>query len=128
MKEKNLKDKYIIGYNTICDGDQCVMDDNEPSLFNSHAEAMKELFDGALSIIMAQDTKSLKELGITKKQIAKMKKIDATGDASLMEKFIDENPEMNYNDEFIQPATEFMMGRKALFTANGLVITGKPLQ
>jgi hypothetical protein len=127
MKENNLKGKFILVYNTICDGDQCVMDDNAPSLFNSHAEAMKELFDGALSMILAQDTKSLKELGITKKQIAEMKEIDATGNAALMEKFIDENPEMNYNDEFIQPAAEFLMGRKAIFTGNGLVITGKKL-
>lgn len=127
MKAKNLKGKYIIGYNTVCDGDQCVSDGNNPSLFNSYAEAMKELFDGALSMLMAQDKKSLKEFGITKVQIAKMKEIDGTGDAALMEKFIEENPEMSYNDEFIQPAEQFLMGRKAIFTGNGLVITGKKL-
>ena len=128
MEAKNLKDKFILGYSTICDGDLCVMDDNEPSLFNSYAEAMVELFDGALSMILAQDEDSLKELDITQQQIAKMKEIDASGDATEMEKFLDENPEMNYNDEFIQSADEFIMGRKVIFTSKGLIITGEKLK
>jgi hypothetical protein len=127
-KKSRLKNKWIIGFDTICDGNQCVMDDGSPALFNSREEAMKELFGDALAMILAQDEDSLTELEISQEQITKMKEIDATGDAAQMDKFLDEHPEMNYNSEFVEEADEFILNRKAFFTRDGIVITGKKLE
>lgn len=126
-KKKTLKGLYVIVYDTICEGHQCVNDGVGPALFNSYAEAMIELFDSALGMLEAQDEEALLELELSKEQIAGMRKVYETKDAGQMEKYLDEHPEMNYNGEFVQPAEEFILGRKAVFTGKGLVITGKKL-
>ena len=130
MAKKNLIGKFIIAFDTICEGWQCAKDENDkpdPTLFDSEAEAMVELFDDALSMVENKNDEDLSEANITREQLAEMKRVFKTGDAELMKNFLKSNPSCNYNDEFIVPAEEFVLGRKAIFTTEGLVITGKSL-
>ena len=132
MAKKDLKGKFIVAFDTICDGWQCATDENgkpAPELFESEADAMFELFGDALSMLENQTDADRKENGISKKKYAEMKKVfdDGNGDPQHMADFLQANPECNYNTEFIIPAEEFILNRKAIFTAKGLVITGKKL-
>lgn len=128
---ENLKGKYVVAYNTICDGDQCMMDeDNKPLLFDSEDEAFKEVFDGAYSMLSSRDDDELKEMydgAITKKKIARMGEILDSGDVKKMRKFLNDNPDYNENEEWPEPADEFIMGRKAIFGNEGLKIIGEKL-
>ena len=128
--KKSLKGKFVIGFDTICDGNQCVTDENnKPVLFSSRAEAMKELFEDAYSMLEFKTPKELKERGISKPilRLSQMKSILTEGKVEAMEKFLNDNPEMNDNNEFVEKAEEFILGRKAIFTGKGLEIQGKKL-
>lgn len=132
MKKQDLKNKFVIGYDTICDGNQCVMTEDDkgksiPALYNSEAEAMIELFDDALSMIENKDDEELEECHITSEQRDEMRDISEEGNTDKMKEFLAKNPECNYNDEFIEPAEDFIMNRKAFFTGQGIVIEGTKL-
>lgn len=127
MKTSKYKNRFVIVYDTVCQGNQCVMDGDETALFESTAEAMKEVFDSALSMLLAQDAEALAELEVSPEQIKRMKEIDAAGDDKAMEEFFMENPQCNYNREWVEKAEDFIRNRKAIFTGKGLVITGKRL-
>jgi len=119
MKKTKYTGKFIIAFDTICDGWQCVTDEkNNPTLFSNRDEAVREMFDGALSMLRNRTKEELKEYneGVTTAMITKMKKIDASGDAAAMEKFLIENPNCNDNNEFIVPAEEYIQNRKIIFT------------
>lgn len=130
MKKDKFTGKFIIVFDTICDGWQCVTDEkNNPTLFSDRNEAVREMFDGALSMLTNRTKEELKEYneGVTQKMIAEMKKIDASGDAAAMEKFLKKYPACNDNNEFVIPAEEYIQNRKAIFTGGGVVITGQKL-
>lgn len=129
---KDLKGKYIVAYDTICDGHQCATDENgkpNPELHDSEADAYFEIFGDALSMINNLSAAERKENGITSAKFRAMKKVfdDGNGDPMHMKEFLDQNPECNYNDEFVIAADEFVFGRKAIFTGNGGHIEGKKL-
>lgn len=130
-KKNKLTGKFIIAFDTLCDGWQCATDDDgkpDPNLYDNEDEAMKTLFDDILSMIENQSPKEMREnSGITVKQRTEMKKIEKTGDAKLMKSFLEQNPECNYSNEFIVPAEEFVFGRKAIFGSEGLKIIGNKL-
>lgn len=130
MAKKNLKGKFVIAFDTLADGWQCATNEKgkpDPTLHNSEAEAMIELFDDALSMLENQTDADRKENGISKKKYAEMKEVFKTGNAEAMTKFLEANPSCNYNGEFIVPAEEFKFGRKTIFTGKGLTITGTNL-
>jgi len=129
---KDLKDKFIVAYDTIVDGHQCATDDNgkpSPELHDSEADAYFELFGDALSMIENLSTAERKEHGISPAKFKAMKAVfnDGNGDPMDMKDFLDQNPECNYLDEFVIAADEFVFGRKAIFTGNGGYIEGKKL-
>lgn len=128
---KEIKGKFIIAFDTIVDGWQCAKDENEnpdPTLFDSEADAMRELFGDALSMLTHKDEEELEDCGISVEQRAEMKKIFDNGDPQHMADFLRTNSECNYNDEFIIPAEEFILGRKSIFTGQGIVIEGTKLE
>jgi len=130
-KSKNLVGKFIIAFDTLFDGWQCAKDENDkpdPTLFDSEAEAMVELFGDAVDMLINQTEGDREDLGITEEQFEEMKRVFETGDGNLMKSFLQQNEACNYNDEFIVPAEEFVFGRKAIFGSEGLVITGKKLK
>lgn len=131
-KQKNkYKGKFIIAFDTICDGWQCATDDKgkpAPTLFNNEGEAMKELFDDAISMFESQTISERKENGVNVKTYHAMKKVYETGNPAKMAIFLENNPNCNYNDEFIVPAESFVFGRKAIFTGKGLQIIGEKLK
>lgn len=132
MKKKDLKGKFVVAFDTVCDGWQCATDEDgkpDPTLFDSEADAMFELFADIIYMIENKDDEELVDCGITLDQRAEMKKIfdEGNGDPQHMADYLQANPECNYNDEFIIPAEEFKFGRKAIFTGTGLQITGKTL-
>lgn len=131
-KKNKLTGKFIVAFDTICDGWQCATDDDgkpDPELHDSEADAMFEIFADALSMIENQSEEELSENNITVEKREQMKAVfnDGEGDTEHMKDFLDVNPECNYNDEFIVPAEEFIFGRKAIFTGSGLQITGEKL-
>ncbi len=74
---KTFKRKYIVAFDTMCTGWDCIRDENNnPVLYNSEKEAEEDKFD---------------------------------------------------EDDFVIPATEFIEGRKAIFTGEGIKIIGKLL-
>jgi hypothetical protein len=130
MKKKDLKGKFIIAFDTLCDGYQCATDEAgkpAPTLFNTKAEAILELFDDALSMIENQSAPERFDNDISEKEFKEMKKISKTRDAELMDNFLFVHQSCNYNGEFVIPADEFIFGKKTIFTSGGLVIEGKTL-
>lgn len=130
MKEQELKGKFIVAFDTVCDGWQCALDDDgkpAPTLFDSEADAMFELFNDTLSMITNQSEEELEDNNITSTQRDQMTFISRSGDTDKMKEFLDQNPECNYNDEFIVPAEEFVFGRKAIFGSQGITIEGTKL-
>lgn len=130
MTKKDLKGKFIIAFDTLADGWQCATDENgkpEPTLFDSEADAMIELFGDAVDMLINQTNGDREEVGITEEQFEEMKAIFETNDATLMKSFLEQNESCNYNGEFIVLADEFILGRKAIYGTEGLVIVGKKL-
>jgi hypothetical protein len=130
--KKDKSNKFIIAFDTICEGWQCAKDEDEnpdPTLYDSEADAMFELFGDILSMLEHKDEEELEDCGITAEQRAEMVKIfdDGNGDPQRMADYLQANPECNYNGEFIVPADEFILGRKAIFTGNGGHIEGEKL-
>ena len=127
-KKKNiLAGKFIIAFDTICDGYTATKDEKgKPVLFNSFEEAQKEIFEDALSILGNYDKAERKENNISEKQFKEMEKVSERGNVKEMEKFLDKNPDCNLYQEFITPAEEYIEGRKAIFGAEGLQIVGTP--
>ena len=56
-----------------------------------------------------------------------MNSLKKEGNVDKMKAYFDKHPETNYYDEFIEPADEFVVGRKAIFTGEGIVIEGTKL-
>lgn len=128
-----IKGKFIIGFDTICDGNQTsVNDDGQPNLYDSEAEARIELFSDAIAGLEGADDDYFEENELDKdKVLAEMRDIFTSGDkidyklrADKMKTYLSENPSCNYYDEFIEKAEDFVLGRKAIFTGEGVVIEG----
>lgn len=129
-KKNKYTGKFIIVWDTICDGWECAKDERgNPTLFPDRDEAIREIFDDALSMLSNRSTEELEEYneGITPEIISKMKEIDESQNVQAMEKFFQEYPSANDNEEFVVPAHDYIQNRKAIFTGRGLVITGKKL-
>lgn len=110
--------KFIIAYDTICEGWQCLADENEePVLFNSYDEAFKTLFDDAHSLLSNKSVEELKEYheGVTLELISEMGRVLDSNDIQAMKTFLNENPHCNDNEDCIVPAEEFVLGRKTIF-------------
>lgn len=131
QKKNKLEGKFVIAWDTIVDGNQCQKDENEqPVLHGSYEEAFKELFDGALSMLMNRSKEELKEYneGITPAIVKEMKKIDDSGDVKAMEAFLNKYPNANDNGEWVEKAEDFIDGRKLIFGSKGAKVTGKKLK
>ncbi len=126
--KEELKGKFLIASNTVADGDICMMEGEEgdkdysPILFDSEDEAFAEIFDSNLAMLQShRDSKMLGECnpGVTKKMIAEMEKInDSTTrsfkkDVKAMREFMDKFPQCDDSGEWVVPADEFIMNRKA---------------
>jgi hypothetical protein len=130
-KSNKFTGKFIIAFDTLADGWQCATDENgkpDPTLFDSKADAMLELFGDAVDMLRNRTAADRKDVGVSEAKFKEMRKVFDTGDANLMTVFLDQNHECNYNSEFIVPADEFILGRKAIFGNEGLKIVGKKLK
>lgn len=129
----DLTGKFVIGYDTMVQGNLACMEEDDdgisrPSLFDSEEDAIKKSFDENLCMLQAhEEDDALEEVHdgeITYEMIREMERIYKSGDAAAMKKFMDENEQCNYNDEFILPAEEFLYGRKVFFPSG---VQGVPL-
>jgi len=129
---EELKGKFVVGFDTICEGNQCAKDENDnpdPNLYDSEAEARKELFGDAICGLEGTDDDYFKENEMDKETVlSEMRDILKDGDADKMRDYLSENSACNYYDEFIQEAEEFIVGRKAILTDNGVRIEGTKLE
>jgi hypothetical protein len=130
----NLKGKFVIAYDTLCEGVKCIINHihdgvETPMFYESFDEAFKEIFDDALSMLEGRSKKELKEMNpnITPAIVKEMKKINDTGNVQLMQAFFDKHPNANDNGEWVEAADEFIQNRKAIYTAEGIKITGDKL-
>jgi len=114
--------KYIIAWDTICEGWQCGKDENEnpdPALYDSYDEAFKEIFRDATPCLINEDYN--REYAIQMKKLIKEDNIDK------MKEFFEQYPDANYYNEFVVKYDEFLLGRKAIFTGKGVTIIGTKL-
>ena len=135
--QEELEGKFVVAYDTICDGNLCIMEgedgdaDYGPLLFDSEDEAFVEIFDGNYSMLDSHlESDQLEELneGVTPEMVQEMGEILQSGDVSKMRKFMADYPQCNDSGEWVESATEFIMNRKVIFGANGgLSIEGKKL-
>lgn len=131
-QEIELKDKFVIAYDTLCDGWNCMMEESEngvtsPCLFDSEDEAFKEIFDGNLSMLQSHlEDNMLEEYNedVTREMIEEMESVLETGDVSQMRTFMDKYPQCDDSGEWVEPAETFIMNRKTFLTEQGVVITG----
>lgn len=124
-----VKGKYVIGFDTICNGNQTYTDEEgNIVLFNSEDEAFKELFDDAVSGLENND-EFFEENELNKEKVlSEMKSILKEGDVNKMRLYLQENPKCNYYDDFVESAETFVLGRKTIFTGKGITIQGTSLE
>lgn len=123
-----VKGKFVIGFDTICDGHQFVKGEDElPFLYDSYDEAFKELFSDALCGIEGNE-EHLEDEGAREQMLEEMNAIWKEGDVEKMKNYIDENPDANYYEDFVQKAEDAILGRKTFFTGAGIVIGGTKLE
>lgn len=136
MKKKELKGKFVVAYDTMVDGNQCMMSgeegekDYKPLLFNSFEEAFMEVFDSNHAMLQShKEDNMLKEYNpnVTNKMIKEMETLLQKGDVKAMQEFMDKFPECNDSGEWVEKADEFILGRKTIFTGKRLIITGTKL-
>lgn len=133
-KKSKYAGKFVIVYDTVVDGNQCTMTEENgkevPALFDSYDEAFVEIFDGAHAMLSNRSEEELEEYneGVTPEMVEEMGRLLQTNDVEGMKKFLNEHEECNDNGEWVEKADEFIMNRKAIFTGNGVEITGKKLK
>jgi len=134
--EEELTGKFVIVFDTLVDGNQCMMegeegdDDYAPLLFDSIDEAIKEIFDDNHSMLEShKDDNMLEEYneGVTVEMVEEMKTILDSGKVDEMRKFIEQYPQCNDSGSWVESATEFRFGRKAFYGQSGVHIEGKKL-
>lgn len=128
MKKEDLKGKFLIGFETICEGNQCGSDeDGNPPLYDSYDEAFKEKFIDAIEGIKGNE-EHLEDEDARDKMLKEMTAIFKEDDVEKMKAYMQEQPDSNYYDEFVQEADQFIKGRKALWSpATGVTIEGTKL-
>lgn len=118
-KKNNLVGKYVIMFDTICEGEQCFKDEKEqPYLYDSYNDAFTELFDDNISMLENRSKKELKEYneGVTPAMIKEMSKVYDSKDVPAMEAFLQKHPNCNDADTSVKKAEDFIMGYKTIFT------------
>lgn len=127
MKKEDLKGKFIIGFDTICEGHQTGSDETgKPPLYDSYDEAFKELFTDAVCGIEGNE-EYLEDKDARQTMIDEMNALVKENDIEKMKAYMQENPDANYNEDFVQEADQFIKDRKAIYTGNGVVIEGQKL-
>ncbi len=110
--KEELKDKFVIVYDTIVEGKQSVLDDNEePVLYNSEDEAFKEIFESNYEILDSHmDDEMLEEYSpdVTPELVETMSQISAYGDVNKMRQFMDMYPQCDYYEKSVEPAESFI--------------------
>jgi hypothetical protein len=127
---KDIKGKFLIAFDTICDGNQTGGDENGlPELFDNEADALFELFCDAMAGLRGTTDDYFTDNEMNKEKVlAKMDELKEEGDYDKMKDYLDMNPSCNYYEDFIVPADEFVLGRKTIFTGQGIVIEGTKLE
>jgi len=95
-KKELLKGKFVIAYDTICDGHQCMLDeDGNPELFDSADEAFIEIFDSNYSMLEThRDSDQLEDLneGVTPELVTEMGIVLSGGNADEMRAWMERHP------------------------------------
>lgn len=129
--KEELKGKFVIAYDTIVDGNQCMLDeDGNPELFNSADEAFIEIFDSNYSMLEThRDSDQLEDLneGVTPELVTEMGIVLSGGNADEMRAWMERHPQCNDSGEWVEKAEDFIMNRKTIIGENGGFITGKKL-
>lgn len=127
------KNKFIIAYDTLCDGEVCLMDGEEgdddyfPSLYDSEDEAFREIFDDNSSMLNSHKiAKQLSECnpGVTRKMVDEMDVINLSGDVAAMRAFMKKYPQCDDSGHSVMLASDFIMNKRLIFGEDGFVITG----
>lgn len=148
FKAEDLKGKFLIGFDTICDGNQTSGNDEDgkPHLYDSYNEAFKEVFIDAIEGIKGNEEyfmdddgydlddpkdekREAKDQKNRDKIISDMRAIFKEDDIEKMKAYFQKKPDANYYDEFVEKADEFILGRKTMWSpATGVTIEGTKLE
>jgi hypothetical protein len=128
LTEEQLAGKFLIGFDTICEGHQTGNDENgNPPLYDSYDEAFKEKFIDAVCGIEGNE-EHLDDEDARQVMIDEMNALIKEDDIEKMKTYMQEKPDSNYYEEFVQEADQFILGRKALWSpATGVTIVGEKL-
>lgn len=110
--------KFIVAYDTICQGWQCTKgEDEKPSIFDTELDAWKEILDSAIAVAQSRKDEDPEELFIASdEQIAEMERLMEVGTLEEIKSFFDNNSECNDYEEFVVPEDEYIEGYKTIFT------------
>lgn len=122
LTPKQLKGKFVIASDTLCDGWQCVTTEDKkgntiPCLFDTEDEAFAEIFDSNHAMLSSHDEENMLDeynKGVTSKMVKEMGAILESGNVKKMREFMDKHPKCDDSGEWIEPADTFILGRKFL--------------
>ncbi len=131
-KKIDLSKKWIVAFDTLCTGwDTGKDENNQPYLYDSELEAYKEILDSILSKSYSLEGETNldedDEQPLTKKQKGRVKKLIENGTLDEINEFLNNN-DVNYYDEFVVRADEYIQERKLMFDGEKFYITGKKLE
>ncbi len=128
MKKEDLEGKFLIAFDTICEGNQTGSDENgNPPLYDSYDEAFKELFTDAILGIEGNE-EHLEDEDARQEMLDEMLAIEKEDNIEKMKTYMQENPDANYYEDFVQEADQFVKDRKTFWSpATGVTIEGTKL-
>lgn len=127
--EEAEPEKFVIAFDTICDGNLCSMTEDDkgndvPLLFDTYDEAFKDMFEDALCSIKENEEEQADE-----KMLEEMTAIHASGDVERMKEFWNlHDDECNPYNEWVESTRTFLLNRKAIYTGNGGHVEGQPIK
>lgn len=125
-----VKGKYVVGFDTICNGNQTSVDEEgNIILFDNKDEAFKDLFSDAIAGLEGTDNDYFQDNNLDREKVlSEMQDILEKGDVNKMRNYLSQNPDCNYHGDFVESADTFILGRKTIFTEKGIKIEGKSLE
>jgi hypothetical protein len=104
--------KYVIAFPVIVGNVDCERDgDGNPSLYNSHEEATREVFLDCLDWLLNRSHEEREEIGVYHDTIATMLAMESGATPEQMEEFLNSHPHTNDHDLFVMPLETFNQQR-----------------
>jgi hypothetical protein len=133
---KDYEGKYVIAFDTICEGVQCQMTTDDqgengvPTLYDSEYDALVEVFDDNYSYLEMADKEDWaefkEEFGWDKGSCMRRAEtiVKKNYPISKLKAWIEE---FNYYELYPMKAEDYVHGRRVFFGNGGITVTGTPI-